>query len=97
MNAEVSRQPYDPATIMQDIDDVFVFNAPLTSDSARACDEIQTACKNLAKLVVDHVPEGKEQTIAINNILSAALFARHGMTRRQVFTGVVVQTNDTQP
>ena len=84
MNAQVSREPVSPEQIKQEIDDVFVFNPPLSIIHATSCQKIQDACKALAQVIADEVPEGKERVIAINNLLSTALFARHGITRRQV-------------
>lgn len=83
-NNEVFRDPVDPQKTRQEIEDVFTFNAPHSKEHYASCQKIQTACKNLAQALIDEVPEGKEQTVAINNLLSAALFARHGITRRQV-------------
>src|SRR5208337_1206463 len=84
MNTQVIREPISPEKIKLEIDDVFVFNPPLSFNHATSCQKIQDACKALAQVIADEVPEGKEQVIAINSLLSAALFARHGITRRQV-------------
>lgn len=84
MNTEVNREPVNLEKIKQEIDDVFIFKSPISNQHAESCQKIQNTCKALAQLIADEVPEGKEQTIAINNLLSAALFARHGITRRQV-------------
>lgn len=84
MNNEVSREPITPETIKAEIDDVFVFNSPLSSQNQASCERIQEACRTLAHAIAEEVPEGKDQTVAINNLLAAALWARHGITRRQV-------------
>lgn len=89
-------QPFDPinqqavnkdpakAKVHMEIDDHFVFNVPLTQEALDTCLKVQTECASLAHLVADATPEGKEQTIAINNILAVALWAVQAITRRQV-------------
>jgi hypothetical protein len=88
-NTEVVREPLDLNKLKQEIDEVFTFQQPLTMAQLNSCLRVQFACRELAKTISEEVPEGKEQTIAINNLLSAALFASHGITRRQVIMGVV--------
>lgn len=84
MNTEVSRPPVTPELIKDEINDVFVFNPPLSGQNLTSCQRVQNACRELAHVIAEEVPEGKEQTIAINNLLATALWARHGITRRQV-------------
>lgn len=81
---QVNREPLDPAAVLLEIEEVFTFNPPLTPEQVIACQQIQDACKHLAQGIAKLVPEGKEQTIAVNNLLATALWARHGITRRQV-------------
>ena len=95
MNTEVYREPTSPTQIQQEIDDTFVFNAPMTQENANSCQQVQNACKALADVIAQTVPEGKERTICVNNILSCALFARHGITRRQVV--LMVAAPESQP
>lgn len=97
MNTQIEREPLNPEKIRQEIEDTFVFNPPLSSSSAAACAKIQNACKELALLIAYEVPEGKEQTIAVNNLLSVALFARQGITRRQIAVVVTAPVQDTMP
>lgn len=87
MNTETVRQSENIEQVKQEIQDVFVFNAPMSMEHLISCEKIQNACKALAQAIADEVPEGKERTIAINNLLSTALFARHGITRRQIHIG----------
>lgn len=86
-----NREPVSLEETLQDIDDVFVFNPPQTQDNLIKCERIQIACKSLAKLIAQDVPQGKEQTIAINNLLSTALFANHGILKRQIVLVAVGQ------
>jgi len=79
-----NREPISAEEVEQEVDDVFRFNPPQTQENLNKCKEIQAACKNLALLIIKHVPQGKEQVIAVNNLVSTALFACHGITRRQV-------------
>lgn len=94
---QVIREPLDPAAVLLEIEEVFTFNPPLTPEQLTACQQIQEACKNLAKGIAKLVPEGKEQTVAINNLLATALWARHGITRRQVTVGAVPWTEENTP
>lgn len=84
MNTEVYREPVNPNQLKQEIDDVFVFNRPMTQENAASCARVQNACKVLADIIVQEVPEGRERIVCVNNLLSTALFASHGITRRQV-------------
>lgn len=97
MNTEVYRPPTSLAQIKQEIDETFVFNAPLSQDHATSCEKIQNASKALADLIIQEVPEGKERVICVNNILSCALFARHGITRRQVVLMAVAPESVPSP
>lgn len=85
-----NRPPVSVEQTKQEINDVFVFSVPISAQHTASCERIQKACKALAQAIAEEVPEGKEQTIAINNLLSTALFARHGITRRQVVVVAVV-------
>jgi hypothetical protein len=104
-DSEVIRQPVVLDDIRQEIDDVFVFNPPMSLAHQQSCEKIQTASKALAQVIAEEVPVGKEQTIAINNLLSAVLFARHGITKRQVMMMAAAEeplppipvTPETQP
>lgn len=87
----VTREPLAIDETIQEIDDIFVFNPPQTQENLNKCLTIQNACKNLASLIARDVPEGKEQTIAINNLLATALWANHGILRRQVMVVAVSQ------
>jgi hypothetical protein len=80
----VDRPPLNPEELTREIEEVFSFNPPLTVDQNHACQQIQNACKTLAHGILNLVPEGKEQTIAINQLLAAALWARHGICRRSI-------------
>jgi hypothetical protein len=95
MNAEINREPINTEQAKQEIEDVFVFNAPSSVNTSFACQRIQNACKALAQAIAEEVPEGKERVVAINSLLSAALFARHGITRRQVVIVAVPEASDT--
>jgi hypothetical protein len=91
MNIEINHTPTDPKEVKQEIDDVFIFNPPFSAEHLASCQKIQAACKALAEVIAEQVPEGKERTIAINGLLSVALYARHGITRRQILIGAVPQ------
>lgn len=97
MNTQVNREPVNPEQTQQDIDDIFVFRAPISQEHSDSCQKVQQACKDLAKLIAQEVPEGKEQTIAINNLLSTALFARHGITKRQVLVMSAIPQEEMPP
>jgi hypothetical protein len=98
MNAIVYREPISPEQVKQDIDDVFVFNSPMSQEHATSCEKIQAACHQLARVIADEVPEGRERSIAINNLLAVALVSRHGITRRQVLVvGVASPSPELSP
>jgi wyosine [tRNA(Phe)-imidazoG37] synthetase (radical SAM superfamily) len=94
---QVIRPPLDPEALFLEIEEVFTFNPPLTPEQQQACQIISQSCKNLAQGIAKLVPEGKEQTVAINNLLATALWARHGITRRQVTVGAVPWTEENTP
>ena len=78
----VDRPPLDPEQTTQDIIEAFAFSN-LTPEQEADCAEVQDACQKLALLIADKLPEGKEHTVAINNVLAAALWVRHGISRRK--------------
>ena len=80
----VDRKPLNLDELILEIDEVFTFRSPSTSKQQDSCQHIQSCCKALAMAIVEMVPEGKEQVIAVNNLLGAALWASHGITKRQV-------------
>jgi hypothetical protein len=92
----VQREPLSVEEVCRDIDDVFTFNVPHSQDNLRKCGEIQSICKSFAKKIVLDVPEGKEQTICLNNLLAVALWAAHGITRRQVSLAIVPLPPESQ-
>jgi hypothetical protein len=81
---EVKREPLDVPAIHREIDDIFTFNPPLTQEQFIACQQIQNACRTIAHVITEKAPEGREQIICTNSLLSVALFARQAITRRQV-------------
>jgi len=97
MNTETARTPITPEDIKAEVNDVFVFNAPMSSQTLASCERIQNACRELALAIAEEVPEGKEQTIAINNLLATAIWARQGVTRRQVAVMAAMPLPEDQP
>lgn len=83
-DAEVIREPLDLEEEHKEIDELFAIRNTATPDQLESCEIVQKACRLLAHVITKHVPEGKERTIAVNNILSAALMARHGITKKPV-------------
>jgi hypothetical protein len=96
-NEQVDRPPLDPEALRQEIEDVFTFGIPVTPEQHHACQQIQNACKTLAHGIMQLVPEGKEQTIAINNLLGVALWSRHGITRRSIIVAAGVPWEEAAP
>jgi hypothetical protein len=84
IDEQVNRKPLDTVEIAKEIDEMFTFNNPKTVEQIESCQKIQKSCKNLAQLIIANVPEGKEQTVAVNSVLGAALWASQGITRRQI-------------
>lgn len=96
-NEQVDRPPLDLEALHQEIDDVFTFGIPITPQQNSACQQIQSACKILAHDVLRLVPEGKEQVIAINNLLAVALWSRHGITRRSIIVAAGTPFEEAAP
>ncbi len=88
-DTEVLREPVSVQEVQDEIDDVFTFNPPQTADNQSKCQNIQSLCKQLAYVIARDVPQGKEQTIAINSVLSAALYSNHGILRRQIVMAAI--------
>jgi len=84
-SGEVKREPFDAEQFKREVDEMFVFAAAVVlPDQYKACQRIQKACRNLALLLVELLPEGNEQIVCRNTLLSVALWARHAIARRQV-------------
>lgn len=82
---EVIREPFDPAAPAQEVDEVFQFNTNLTPAQAADCKHIEDYARGLAFDIAALVPPGKCQTVAINGIFGAVLWARQGIAgARQV-------------
>lgn len=96
-NEQVDRPPLDLEALRQEIEDVFTFGIPVTPEQHHACQQIQNACKTLAHGIINLVPEGKEQVIAINNLLGVALWSRHGITRRSIIVAAGVPFEEAAP
>ena len=86
LNYPVERLPLDPQALATDLAALFTFPLTLTPEQQQECQEIDAACLALAQLIAAHLPEGKEHVVAVNNVLSAALWARHGIGNRQPVT-----------
>lgn len=76
------REPISPETAIRDVEDAFVFNNQPTEHQVKLCQHIESWGKALAIEIASLVPEGKEQTVAINNVLSAVMWCRHGIMRQ---------------
>lgn len=80
---EDSTQPWSD----EEIERCFTYHAP-TPDMLPKFQAIRDKAKELAYLIAQHVPDGKEQTIAINNIEAASMWANAGIARRTIQMGV---------
>jgi hypothetical protein len=83
LNYPVDRLPVDLPDMVVELDEVFNFPGTLTAEQEAQCKEIESVCHVAAVIIGFHLPEGKEHTVAVNNILAAALWARYGIARRQ--------------
>jgi hypothetical protein len=80
----VVREPIDISAALMEVDETFTFHPPPDQSQTEKCRLVQNLCQQVAQVLVQIVPEGKEQTMAVNNLLAATLFACHGITHRQV-------------
>ena len=93
----VNREPINLEDVRAEIDEIFNIQNPATVDQLLACNHVQELCHQLAQAMTELVPEGRERLIAINNILAAALWARHGITRKQIVICAVPPPNSEMP
>jgi hypothetical protein len=73
------REPYSPKAAIEEVEQTFVFNNEPTDDQLKMCRRIEIWGSQLAVVIAAVVPEGKSQMVAINNVQSAVLWARHGI------------------
>ena len=77
---EVDRPPVDEDLAVQEVNDDFNFGPATLSEGQRlALSRLEKYGKDLAYEITALVPEGKYRTVAINNVLGAILWARHGI------------------
>jgi hypothetical protein len=77
-----TREPYSPRAVLEDIEQTFVFNNAPTPDQVKQCEHIEGWAKVLSLEIATQVPEGKEKTMAINNVLAAVVWCRHAIFRQ---------------
>jgi len=76
------REPYSPQAAIEEVEQTFVFNNAPTEDQVKLAQHIETWGKALSIEIASVVPEGKEKTIAINNVLAAVVWCRHAIFRQ---------------
>lgn len=79
---EVERKPYNPQDVVNEINESFSFSTDLTEDQKRLCLHIEAFGRAMATEIAHTVPEGREQIIAINNILAAVMWSRHAIIKQ---------------
>lgn len=89
------REPYSPQAAIEDVESNFVFNNAPTEHQVKLCQHIEAFGKAMAIEIASLVPEGKEQTVAINNVLSAVMWCRHGIMRQPTIELVATSTPPT--
>lgn len=84
-NIEVTREAVNLADAVREVEQEFQFSStPLTNAQAAACNHIEAFGRGMAQDIATMVPPGKEQTIAVNAVLTAVLWARQGITKRTI-------------
>jgi hypothetical protein len=87
------REPHSPQAIIEEVEQTFVFNNSPTTDQVKLCQHIESWGKAFSIEIASLVPESKEQTMAINNVLAAVVWCRHAILRQPtiefVSTGLV--------
>ena len=73
------REPYSPENAIREVEEAFVFNNTPTEHQVMRCQHIEKWGRSLAIEIASVVPEGKEKTIAINNVLAAVVWCRHAI------------------
>lgn len=67
----------------KDLDKRFDYHPPSTNLVARRHEIVREAAKEFAAVIVDSVPEGREQSSAITKIEEAMMHANAGIARNQ--------------
>lgn len=81
---EVELRPNSIDEAKKEINESFVFGESALPGQAEACRSLEAQAHDLANSIAELVPEGKCRTVAINNILGALLWARHGILAQPV-------------
>jgi len=77
-----TREPYSPQAAIEEIENAFVFNNSPTENQVKLCQHVEAWGKALSIEIASLVPEGKEKTMAINNVLAAVVWCRHAICRQ---------------
>jgi hypothetical protein len=95
------REPHSPQVVIEEVEQTFVFNNAPTENQVKLCQHIEAWGKAFSIEIASLVPEVKEQTMAINNVLSAVVWCRHAILRQPtiefVSTGPVPQMHIKPP
>jgi hypothetical protein len=76
---EVIREPLDPAVGAREVEEAFQFNNCPSEKQLKKCAHLEQYARGLAFEIAAVVPQGKFQTVAINNLLGALMWARQGI------------------
>lgn len=66
---------------MRDIDNRFDFHPATTAEKRGEHGSVRAACKELAEFIVDRVPAGREQAVALTKVEEAMFWANAGIAR----------------
>lgn len=66
-----------------DLNKRFDYHKPETQKVAIDHEAVRRSCKELAAQIVDIVPEGREQSLALTHVEEAMMWANAGIARNQ--------------
>jgi len=67
-----------PGLTQTDLDAIFTYHAPSDAQTDKYI-ELRAKAKELAQLILAHVPSSAEQTLAIRHVQQAVMFANAGI------------------
>lgn len=61
----------------------FTNHPPADPNTAAVMDEVTARCTAFAEWIVDHVPAGREQSLALTQLEQTSMWAKAGIARNQ--------------
>lgn len=77
----VAGQLYRPPMTTDDLDNRFSYHAPKTEARRTAHESIRGACREVAGLLDDLLPEGREKSLAVTNLEQVMFWGNAALAR----------------